>query len=466
MSNANDVEAIDLLTKYRTMYPDIVRSGNYMTMEEVYGAINEVRLYETILQNFNTQNNITKVLDVGGAIVPDLASEDGLCSSLFVSIQFVKHLGGSENAGIWEIEFLGSGKNKYVGKVLPLTDIDETEVISKTILADQASLISDTYNIPVEFVIQINGGDPLKEYKKGDRLLIPLYATTCRTSVPLQIERFDRQIIIEYPIGSYICRDTNYPEYAIGVLCGNLTRDGICPHFVQTLHFSTCLRDSNQFIFMEMVGKTLKEYGDYSPDLLIQILHAISTYQSHYNVSHNDLHTSNIFVKQLDDTTTYRGDVLSDFDNFVYEMDDHDIYIPNRGAIVKIGDWGLACKWKQPFIGSKVVLSAEYDTRGVGPWIPNWWAPQYDTLYIVTRFFAENPRDSVIRKITAFCLNMGGGASIKELERGVKELNSVVGRPKLLNLEDYTHATAENILNNKYLMSDFLTKPTGSVKVL
>lgn len=128
--------------------------------------------------------------------------------------------------------------------------------------------------------------------------------------------------------------------------------------------------------------------------IYIQTMFAIATYQLIYNISHNDLHDDNVFVEFVTDKTMYDGKFLIDADWYHYSFQGNDIYVPAIPVIVKIGDYGLSVKYSDPIIGNKTVFETGYDQYDyIGPWIPNKYIPQYDSLFFTSAYTQLATRD-------------------------------------------------------------------------
>lgn len=77
-------------------------------------------------------------------------------------------------------------------------------------------------------------------------------------------------------------------------------------------------------------------------NLVFQTLFVLSVLQKTCNFKHHDLHTNNVFIKEIDDTTEFRGTRLRGVQFLHYHLDGHDYYLPNCGLLVKIGDFGMS----------------------------------------------------------------------------------------------------------------------------
>ena len=223
------------------------------------------------------------------------------------------------------------------------------------------------------------------------------------------------------PKNSYLCADNGFSELVIAVYAGKLYRDGKCINFFNTYTMFTCVtpqedetsldseddfKSYTQYTFMDKIDGELRKYRScvtwdkyvdeaerISPDIIngvyIQTLFAIAAYQHYYSISHNDLHSNNVFVEFVTDKTMYDGKYVKDYDYFHYSIDYggkvRNIYVPAIPLLVKIGDYGLSIKYTKPIVGPLDVFNDGMDTNdGTGAWTPNVFMPQYDSLYFTT----------------------------------------------------------------------------------
>lgn len=77
-------------------------------------------------------------------------------------------------------------------------------------------------------------------------------------------------------------------------------------------------------------------------NLVFQTLFVLSVLQKTCNFKHHDLHTNNVFIKEIDENTEFRGTRLRDVQFLHYHLDGHDYFLPNCGLLVKIGDFGMS----------------------------------------------------------------------------------------------------------------------------
>jgi len=136
-----------------------------------------------------------------------------------------------------------------------------------------------------------------------------------------------------------------------------------------------------QYMFMEKINSTLDHIRDcvtpdYIPTLLFGLLFSIECYQRLYKISHNDLHDENIFVEYIDENTKYQDKRVIDADYFEYILDGQSYYLPPIPFLIKLADFGLACKYQEPWICPQDIVD-----DGMEGTIPNWFSPIYDAAY-------------------------------------------------------------------------------------
>lgn len=231
------------------------------------------------------------------------------------------------------------------------------------------------------------------------------------------------------PKGSYLCNTEAFSEFVIGVYAGRLYKTNQCINFFDIFSLFTCKKNTNeafifkdeyqnptknesgndypyyslqQYIFMEKISGDLNDdieclsihifnklpshkRGHAMNSLYTQIVFAMAMYQEELKLSHNDLHTGNVFVEYITKNTVYNNQTLHDADWFHYHIKGRDIYIPWCLYIAKIGDFGLSVKYKSengPMVGSKYIIEKGFQsTEEPEGLVPNLFLPSYDLLY-------------------------------------------------------------------------------------
>jgi len=314
---------------------------------------------------------------------------------------------------------------------------------------------------------------------------------------PLECERYEEKNKL-----IYICPDEQYSEYVIGIIVSELVKNNRCPFFVDILDFATCYSPKfAQYIFMERVDGSLRKLIDNGTidltddltarSIFTQLLLSIATYQSLYQVSHNDLHPDNIFIEIIKDNTIFNGKKLKDADYFSYNFRGKTFYFKNVGYLIKIGDWGFASKFSDPIILNKNLQSVDEQGRLSGfrnkrgmLIIPNAYIPQYDITFAITSLAYEvgiRKSNFFVRELLYDIFNI----KVFESENIRRELDSIdrdfkivrenyidltKNRPYIFegknnpNKTLYRFRTAEDILvNNEKYINLILNKPNGNI---
>ena len=248
-------------------------------------------------------------------------------------------------------------------------DDELSEIFPTNILKFKDDIIEDRfYRSVVDDIVALNKN--VGEINEDTYLLVPpiskLKTSLCKTTKDKTYDRYDKKGKVKIPKGSYLCKNSIYSEYVIGVLCSNLLRQGKSVNFMDFIGFATCNKLS-EYIFMEKMDNNLKTIGECLfkngglnedikrltiDNILIQILHAICTYQT-YQIQHNDLHSENIMVEYIKEGSTFMGQDVYSADWFHYKIEDVDLYVPFIPMLVKIGDFGYSVKYSNPIVGFK-----------------------------------------------------------------------------------------------------------------
>jgi len=401
---------------------------------------------------FNNREETLRIFDTRGPIVSFLANPvNDICPLLGSTITLGKELGKGEGGIIFQIE--KDGKNtEYVVKesVLDLLITDNEEEYRQATVDKK---LLEAYN----------------PRKNEDNLFyIPIFAVECLLDQELIVAdnsdlSYKRKVV--FPVGSYICHNEAYSEYILALLAGTFYEKGTSINFIHTFSFATCKSryGAKNYTFMERIDGTLLsiQYGprfqDSIEEILIQVLHAISTYQA-LKISHNDLHFGNIMFQYITPSTTWNGKRLVDYDYFEYIIGETSIYIPRTRLLIKIGDFGLAVKYTHPVVGNLSVVKDGIYSHGYGPWMPNKFSWSYDALVALNNFWLTNRRNLFLSRIFARFLNMTKHG-MTAIDRRIDELyNTQIGRPKIHMLCDTKPA---EILVDAKLMGKYLEKPRG-----
>lgn len=159
-----------------------------------------------------------------------------------------------------------------------------------------------------------------------------------------------------------VCPSQIVSELLNGALITSLYDQGTTPHFVRQICFFSC-RDRCYLVY-EFCGYRLRN-GRYRSITLFQlpkilktplcdeivmevlfvILHSLWVAQLQFGQVHYDLKPDNIFVQPITSVSQFNGAQLDKIDYFGYCLTDptghrYCYYIPNRGFLIKIGDYG------------------------------------------------------------------------------------------------------------------------------
>jgi len=357
---------------------------------------------------FEGREEVLNTINSGGSIVELLGLPvENKCALIGAEIKLVKKIGQGVQGEVFLIDFPGKGEKMYVVKKSDLT----LSVI--TGFKDTVIEGLDDEDLTWEDIEHWQPSEYKNEWGQGSGIVsVVIPPKLCRTD---KIKKFrsipaGKDVFVSIPKGSYLCDNESFSEFCIAVYTGTLYRNNICINFFNTYSMFTCLdRKTNdfaeykQYIFMDKIDGELEnyvscisldkyiKYGQHNEDIMngiyIQTLFAIAAYQAKFKISHNDLHTDNVFVEFVTEKTEFKGKKLIDADYYHYEIDGKSIYFPAIPVIAKIGDYGKSVKYTEPIIGDKFVFVTGYDQGdGTGPWIPNIYFPQYDSLYFTTSY--------------------------------------------------------------------------------
>lgn len=348
-------------------------------------------------------------------IMSIFANRSPICDEIGSSIKLTKILGKGQYSEVWEADNQG----EYIAVKIPFKPLEiiEEKIEKRETIEEYAEHNERLNGINKSVIINMNGRDPKRIIKSGDIILLPKYAKNCLTT---KIERFDYNTsnpspkILTLPKGSYLCDDESFSEYLIGLLFADLYTKGvngiISINFIDVLDLSSCPSGNSPFpkgterkwwdkqyddennllyIFQQKIeGELLNCPNPYFPNnnmphissVILQLFHAIECYQRAYQISHNDLNTSNIVYAKTPDT--WNGQDIRSADYFQYVIDDTSFYIPASDYILKIIDFGISAKYSSPMISDRLVIKGEYTT------IPNFYSPAYDVGLLLTTIFA------------------------------------------------------------------------------
>ena len=133
------------------------------------------------------------------------------------------------------------------------------------------------------------------------------------------------------------------------LLLTDLVAAGLTPHITMAFRALRC--GNTGYLVQERITGTLEEILEAddtlgAPEvaaLYFQILMTLHILQQACQLKHHDLHMDNVFMRAIDETMVWKGQTLKDATHFEYRLDDTtNIYLPNNGYLVKLGDFGMA----------------------------------------------------------------------------------------------------------------------------
>ena len=313
-----------------------------------------------------SRDETLKIYNASEYLVPYLIGQQYACD-LFSNLDDKDFIAGGSQGSVWKLDLKILPKGKYVVKkmLIKLESGISTKRISVKDLVKEYP-----YNIFAGLNIQLNGGEE-KIIKPGEYIIFISEENICLTREGFTISRHDWNGETIIPAGSYVCKTNTFSEYMISLIVSNFFEKGISANFLSTLSFFTCFKpkyELHSHTIMQKIDGHIKEIGTIDESemfaLYIQIIHAICVYQTQF-IMHLDLHLKNIFYEIIKPDTTFRGVSLFDAKYFEYKVGGTSLFIPNTGKLIKIGDWGFACKYIPPMIFNQFVL--EYEN------VPNPW---------------------------------------------------------------------------------------------
>lgn len=458
--------------------------------EEYYDVI---PLRDPKTQLLDGGKNVIPVLNTHGAAIALLSKQSEICPLISNGDIKMRFFASGRNGSVAEVTFEGMGTKKYVVKAAKI--LKEALVLKADYnMQALAKWLYENYGIIPRTFIELNGGDVNRVFRAGQSVIFPSFATECKLLSPLRVySTINPSQIVQYPTNSYLCGNNAYSEYIISLLAGEIYRSGASINFLDTFNFATCAeypppapvlsafkklaskrgtqlesydKIGAQYTFMEKIDGTLNSILQaidplYIPGLVIQLLHAIATYQEQHRIVHGDLHMENVFFVKIEKDTTFQGNLLSAADYFSYAIGDTTLYLPAETTpyIIKIGDWGLSVKYTDPIVGDLHTIRTGYDEmNGNGPILPNTYNPLYDMMYSLWTFNRENP-NAFILQIFQY-LTTDYSKTYKFFNNRYRPILRYLVTPPLAGKSPKT------VLKEPSIMSPFLVKPASDKVVI
>lgn len=130
--------------------------------------------------------------------------------------------------------------------------------------------------------------------------------------------------------------------------------------------------------------------------MFFQTLFAMVVLQRTLRIKHHDLHSSNVFIKKIGPSTSFRGQLLNGATHFHYNLDGTNFYVPSANAIIKIGDFGMS---SIDLDGKRIErLDMDVFNDNVEKW--GYWSSNFDGErgYDTQLLFSDIPVDGHWRK--------------------------------------------------------------------
>lgn len=458
---------------------------------------------------FNGKNEILDVIDNNSSIIKYLGLPRSDCALIGAEIQAGKELGRGNHGAAYEITLPGMGPKKYVMKVNELA-LEYLTTYTKAEITEMLEAMELTFDdiAPLQLTQEYIDYFERADYEDLVKVVMPpeickLAKDVTYPAVPKFKSYFGFDVdTITVPKGSYLCLDKSFSEYIIGVYLGKIYREGKCINFFDVHAMLTCdagnvvtthkdgTRDIvyNQFIFMDRIDggfkgqshcvrkalfeKAPKAQRDYAIDsVFVQTIFAIAYYQETLKMSHNDLHTDNVFVEYVTKDTRFNGETVAGADLYRYVFNGRELHFPACPMLSKIGDFGFSVKFSDPIVGSREVMQdgfyAPIDDTGKNfrAFFPNSFIPSYDSLYFTLAYAGQVSTvngdnghilpDSITPLLNKCLQFLGGNANIKLNRAGVygyRNLYSMAGliysdaRPVMEKLVEGKVKTARELL--------------------
>ncbi len=374
-----------------------------------------------------------------------LSDESPICPLFGSSILIGRMLGKGKFGEVYLVTLSDMSKKEYAVKKI----LAETQQILKT--SNDMRYYEKKYNMPIRTIKQLN-----PNFATSNMITLPTYSKSCTTKVSQlvwPVVKSGNKTTVSK--GSFICVNEVYTEFAIGSLCANMYRQGICVNFIDMFAFATCEKrgEVNHYSFMEKINGTFTELIHLSelnePEyeiLIIQVLFAIACYQKELKLQHNDLSTSNVFIENVTDESIYKNQKLTSFSKYGYQINNKTISFPSIHYLAKIGDYGMSCKYSSPLIGTEHAIKGDESQN-----VPNWYSPCYDVLFFLAHIFDQVDIEFV-NNIFSWIFELNPAADRDTIQIYIDQYFQ--GRPIIGKINDkiFRKVTAENILINDELM--------------
>jgi serine/threonine protein kinase len=449
---------------------------------------------------FKEINSLQKSSD-SHKLIQNLVYENSICD--LIKNKFIK-LGTKLGSGNFGAVYDATVNNEDVHYAVKEASIETIILIydKKTKISLNDYAIKFLPEFDKKILISFNGNKPAKILTPGTQLHYPSFLFSQIADEDIVIFPY-REAAYNYiiPKGSFICKDSSLSEYLINIFISNLYSQQLCKNFVFTFAHVMC--KDKHYMFMERIDGDLdgiinKIRNPHDIDSIIsQILFALYTMDI-YSINHNDLHLKNVFISYFDTLNKTNKSEKTDKVNIAYkisinEPDDKTNYflLKDSPFMVKIGDFGISCKYNTRFdsfhsdkspststngndsIFDKVMVLNDYVVmQKMNPahsWnskymVPNFYSHNYDLIYFIfcmySRCLIEKiPISKYLKKILSFILKID---YLKFDDNNVSRMIMAVSenlRPLVFTLKElFSHVKVSEILFNSSISGDFIVK--------
>jgi serine/threonine protein kinase len=327
-------------------------------------------------------------------------------------------------------------------------------------------------------IIDYNGGNPNRKFKAGEYFAIPSFLEDGRKTTR---KYFNTKTGKDDTLSkaTYQFTETVYAEYLISLTVSQLNKTKKCAHFIDVLSLSVCSEKiAKGYILMEKIDTELSKMVGHISDkdlrsYYFQTLFAIAAYQHYYKIVHYDTHLNNIFLTNVTPKMKWNGESIFDAQYFKYTIDLPDereggarrtcsFYLPATQYIIKIGDWGIACKYGKPQILNESVIQ-----DGLSIPLPNTYCPQYDSLYFTISMagYKQIPKLSFMAQMLSWIFELPLDSDEDTIYNKLPKLYDDIYRPCMPEIYSDLgkRATALNILRRSILMKQYYIPPEGKI---
>ena len=447
----------------------------------------------TVVELFYADRKETlKILNTGGHYTAYLTNlKNPICPLMGSKIKLLKQLGKGVSGKVFEISFPSMGQRRYVVKKtinVEGLDLEELQLSRAIPLGEAITLLQKSYGIPPDAIYAFNGH---AMDRVVDKIVLPAYMFDCYVIDPLVYNSVIdyRQLTIN-PGDGWVCMADPFVDYGIGVIASDFYFRGISINFLEVLTFALCPHTKridytkvDQYTFSTKITSNFTDLLSTclistaknqitSIDrmtalisIIIQITHAICVLQTQ-QIVHGDLHVGNVFIERVDETTTWNGKRLIEADYYEYRLNEQSIYVPGGGRcpfVVKIGDYGTACKYSKPMLLNKTVILDGYDQqKGAGPLMPNEFNRVYDFVYMANYLFTYIDDHPFAQKMMDWIYTLPDGTVLDRKKYAMPMWH----RPIIKKLPILDHATPHAFLLLSDVVKPYRQPPPRGSKVI